>query len=90
MNTEENAADEASLSSGVIALAFSLRQWEISPEGRFLAQYPEIFGLHSYQLGHLLEGGHFYLDAAAVYKICASELQPLRQVLVRIRNAIAV
>jgi len=55
----------------------------------FLNQYPDIPWLSIKGIRNILAHDYFNIDAEEIYQICSSDLEPLKQVLARMRSEIA-
>ncbi|MBW4583497.1 MAG: DUF86 domain-containing protein [Tildeniella nuda ZEHNDER 1965/U140] len=86
---DDNGLDRLDgISMMLIAISENIKRLEKIAGADFLNQYPDIPWLGIKGIRNILAHDYFNLDAEEIYKICSSDLEPLKQVLVRMRGAV--
>jgi uncharacterized protein with HEPN domain len=85
--SDDNGLDRLDgISMMLISISENIRRIEKIAGTDFFNQYPEIPWLSIKGIRNILAHDYFNIDAEEIYKICSSDLEPLKQVLVRMRN----
>lgn len=74
------------ISMMLISISENIKRIEKIAGTSFLNQYPDIPWSSIKGIRNILAHDYFNIDAEEIYKICSSDLEPLRQVLARIRG----
>lgn len=77
------------ISMMLISISENIKRIEKIAGTDFLNQYPDIPWLSIKGIRNILAHDYFNIDAEEIYQICSSDLEPLKQVLTRMRSAIA-
>ena len=77
------------ISMMLISISENIKRIEKIAGADFLNQYPDIPWLSIKGIRNILAHDYFNIDAEEIYQICSSDLEPLKQVLTRMRSAIA-
>ena len=74
------------ISMMLISISENIKRIEKIAGTDFLNQYPDILWLSIKGIRNILAHDYFNIDAEEIYKICSSDLEPLKQVLARMRD----
>ena len=74
------------ISMMLISISENIKRIEKIAGTDFLNQYPDIPWLSIKGIRNILAHDYFNIDAEEIYKICSSDLEPLKQVLARMRD----
>lgn len=85
---DDNGLDRLDgISMMLILISENIRRIEKIAGADFFNRYPEIPWLSIKGIRNILAHDYFNIDAEEIYKICASDLESLKQILARIRSA---
>lgn len=70
----------------LISISENIKRIEKIAGADFLNRYPDIPWLSIKGIRNILAHDYFNIDAEEIYKICSSDLEPLKQVLTRMRG----
>ena len=74
------------ISMMLISISENIKRIEKIAGTDFLNQYPDIPWLSIKGIRNILAHDYFNIDAEEIYKVCSSDLEPLKQVLARMRD----
>ena len=74
------------ISMMLISISENIKRIEKIAGADFLNQYPDIPWLSIKGIRNILAHDYFNIDAEEIYKVCSSDLEPLKQVLARMRD----
>ena len=87
---DDNGLDRLDgISMMLISISENIKRMEKVVGTDFLNRYPDIPWVSIKGIRNILAHDYFNVDAEEIYKICSSDLEPLKQVLARMRSAIA-
>jgi uncharacterized protein with HEPN domain len=85
--SDDNGLDRLDgISMMLISISENIKRIEKIAGADFLNQYPDIPWSSIKGIRNILAHDYFNIDAEEIYKICSSDLEPLRQVLARMRS----
>jgi uncharacterized protein with HEPN domain len=85
--SDDNGLDRLDgISMMLISISENIKRIEKIAGTDFLNRYPDIPWLSIKGIRNILAHDYFNIDAEEIYKICSSDLEPLKQVLARIRS----
>jgi len=84
---DDNGLDRLDgISMMLISISENIRRIEKIAGADFLNRHPDIPWLGIKGIRNILAHDYFNIDAEEIYKICASDLEPLKAVLARMRS----
>ena len=87
---DDNGLDRLDgISMMLISISENIKRMEKVVGTDFLNRYPDIPWVSIKGIRNILAHDYFNVDAEEIYKICSSDLESLKQVLARMRSAIA-
>jgi uncharacterized protein with HEPN domain len=88
--SDDNGLDRLDgISMMLISISENIKRIEKIAGTDFFNRYPDIPWLSIKGIRNILAHDYFNIDAEEIYKICSSDLDPLKQVLARMRSSIA-
>jgi uncharacterized protein with HEPN domain len=85
--SDDNGLDRLDgISMMLISISENIKRIEKIAGADFLNQYPDIPWSSIKGIRNILAHDYFNIDAEEIHKICSSDLEPLRQVLARMRS----
>ena len=74
------------ISMMLISISENIKRIEKIAGTDFFKRYPDIPWLSIKGIRNILAHDYFNIDAEEIYKVCSSDLEPLKQVLARMRD----
>jgi uncharacterized protein with HEPN domain len=88
--SDDNGLDRLDgISMMLISISENIKRIEKIAGTDFLNRYPDIPWSSIKGIRNILAHDYFNIDSEEIYTICSSDLEPLKQVLARMRTAIA-